>query len=119
MKTFSCSYRRKAFSRANASRCNAELLCYDGDLPAPYWYNENKDKFKPIFKLEADLSSLWDTLDRGTSLFEVILNPTFRPYKYLVFDIELKFGTTEVEARIKWEENGIVKYGPAKIHWLE
>ncbi|KAL5485841.1 hypothetical protein ACEPAI_6883 [Sanghuangporus weigelae] len=119
MKTFSCSYKRKTISRASASRCNAELFCYDGDLPAPYWYNENKEKFKTIFRLEADLSSLWDTLDRGTSLLEVIFSSTFRSYKYLVFDIELKFGTTEVEARIKWEEDGVVKYGPAKILWLE
>ena len=55
--------------------------------------------------MEADLSTLWDAMeaDKSTSLIELLLSPALR-FKYLVFEIELKFGTTEMEARIKWEE---------------
>lgn len=41
--------------------------------------------------------------DKSASLIELLLSPALR-FKYLVFEIELKFGTTEMEARIKWEE---------------
>ena len=56
------------------------------------------EKFRELCKLEADLSSLCTDKERRT-LGGLI------DYWLLDFEIELKLGTTEFEARIKWEQN--------------
>ncbi|OBZ72459.1 hypothetical protein A0H81_07925 [Grifola frondosa] len=40
-------------------------------------------------------------------------------YWLIVFSIEIHFGLTEFRARIKWTDNGRVKYGPASIVYNE
>ena len=91
-----------------------ELLRYDGDSPVPLWYDENKsinftfrpkrrliyfsDMFKESCVLHADLSEL--ICDR------TLVRPLFKkPYWRVEFDVELKFGTTELEAAIVWKVN--------------
>ncbi|KAL5485836.1 hypothetical protein ACEPAI_6878 [Sanghuangporus weigelae] len=118
-KTFTRSYSQRFFSKERATHYTTELLCYDGDLPVPYWYNENKEKFRTICRLEADLSALCREPSPTSSLLEAFITPLIGPYWNVSFDVELKFGTTEVEARIKWVENGVTKYGPVKIDWLK
>ncbi|OCB85346.1 hypothetical protein A7U60_g7653 [Sanghuangporus baumii] len=112
-KKFVCTYHRTPLSRETA-RLKANILRYDGDLPAPYWYNENKDKFKTVLELEADLSSLWDSVEateiRGSSLLELLFSSILPPHKDLVFEIELDLGGMEDKAAVKWKENGVDKY---------
>ncbi|KAF5326704.1 hypothetical protein D9619_004494 [Psilocybe cf. subviscida] len=42
-----------------------------------------------------------------------------KKYWTIVFSVEIHFGLTEFKARIKWMDNGTVKYGPAVIVYNE
>lgn len=41
-KTFSRAYFLETITKAVLSRYNVDLHSYDGDLPVPYWYTDNK-----------------------------------------------------------------------------
>lgn len=41
-KTFSRAYFLETITKGVLSRCNVNLHSYDGDLPVPYWYTDNK-----------------------------------------------------------------------------
>ncbi|KAI5122758.1 hypothetical protein M0805_009841 [Coniferiporia weirii] len=114
--TFRESYFKEFFTKESAEHFTTEILCYDGDLPVPKWYNENKGKFRTACRLEADLSELCTDAIQSSSVSMLLLTQrTSRVHWKAIFDIELKFGTTELEARIKWEKNGKTKYGPVTI----
>ncbi|THH09037.1 hypothetical protein EW145_g2296 [Phellinidium pouzarii] len=118
------SYFKELFYKESAEHFTTELLCYDGDLPVPRWYNENKNKFKTVCKLEADLSELCSESIRSSSMLEFLSQGTSRAYWKASFDIELNFGTTELEARIKWEVKGKPKrnrgliFFPVNKKWI-
>ncbi|EJC99687.1 uncharacterized protein FOMMEDRAFT_112752 [Fomitiporia mediterranea MF3/22] len=85
------------------------LICYNGYSPAPMWYDENKDLFSNVCTIRADLSKL----------FQPELMETYEGRRFwrIYFDIEVSFGQVELQARIKWVENGVEKYGPASIFY--
>ncbi|KAH8117848.1 hypothetical protein DFH11DRAFT_1503478 [Phellopilus nigrolimitatus] len=98
-RVFKKSYVANFFLKFEAKRFTTEILVYNGDLPLPKWYKENKDKFRTLCKLEADLFEVCTESPQNASMPETLAR--WRA----VFEIELKFGTTQLEARIKWEAN--------------
>ncbi|KAH8117839.1 hypothetical protein DFH11DRAFT_1503934 [Phellopilus nigrolimitatus] len=95
-KAFKESYFKEFFLKSSATQFATEILVYDGDLPLPRWYKENK---------QADLSELCTESSRNTSMLEFLSQRVPRAFWKAKFEIELKFGTTELEAKIKWEAN--------------
>lgn len=91
------------------------ILSYHGDLPVPTWVDkspglwfisfytsvqaadEHADAFKTLCVIEADLSQLC----RPSNMLRFRQNA----YWLLEFEVEVKFGLTEYEARIKWDED--------------
>ncbi|KAH8117852.1 hypothetical protein DFH11DRAFT_862716 [Phellopilus nigrolimitatus] len=98
---FKESYVQNFFFKSMAKEFTAEILIYDGDLPPPMWYEENKDKFRTLCTLEADLSELYTESSRNAFVPRLFWKAEF--------EIELKVGTAELEASIKWEANGETK----------
>ncbi|TDL25780.1 hypothetical protein BD410DRAFT_813480 [Rickenella mellea] len=76
------------------------MLSYNGDLPVPHWMDTKpSDQFKNLCTIDADLSPLCrpSTIRRSPA--------TNEPYWRVDFEIEVKFGLTEYEARIQWVED--------------
>ncbi|KAH8117833.1 hypothetical protein DFH11DRAFT_1740928 [Phellopilus nigrolimitatus] len=90
---------------------NPNLYCYDGELPAPKWYDENEESIHHVCTIRADLSKLCRPA--------LLCSHKGKKYWKLDYEIELKFGLTELQARIKWKEDGKTKYGPAAIVYEE
>jgi len=107
-RTYSSSFSRRILQKENAKRISSSVYCYDGDGPIPLWFDENRGKFRELCKLEADLS------DRCTDEAKSCLGGLI-DFWTLDFEVELKLGTTEVEARIKWEQDGTTRYGPVRV----
>ncbi|KAH8117835.1 hypothetical protein DFH11DRAFT_1541121 [Phellopilus nigrolimitatus] len=122
-KTFKKAYTKEFFFKSMAERFTAEIFVYDGDLPVPTWFEENKNKFRTLCKMEADLSDVCTEPSPKSSIFDFFFRRTPEAFWKASFEIELKFGTTELEARIKWEANsrsqGKTKYGPVSIVYPE
>lgn len=69
-----------------------------------YLYNAFLDKFPVLCTIEADLSQLCDestiVYPSSNDMFPLPFNK--EPYWKVKFDIEIKLGTTELEACVKW-----------------
>ena len=129
--SFSKKYYREVLTKQSAKNFSTELLCYDGDPPIPKWYEENIGMFSSLFAfpsnklnfwkhrlthieqirevciLKADLSELCNESTLVQS--QVALGPlkfeTMRSYWRVEFEIDLKFGTTALEAAVTWDMN--------------
>ena len=70
-------------------------------------FNHGSDKFREVCKLQADLSELCSESTLVQS--KVSLGPfkfeTMRSYWLVEFEMELEFGSTELEAAVKWGVN--------------
>ncbi|CAE6394322.1 unnamed protein product [Rhizoctonia solani] len=109
---------RHAFSRAyfrsnpKLESFHTSLIAYAGDSP-PFWATENQgtlllDGFRRVCRISADLSKLSGALKRHTGR-------TGTTYWRLDFDVCIRFGGTELEAYLEWEEGGITRTGPVSI----
>lgn len=107
-RTYTSMYSHIFLDAEDAKHTSSSIYCYDGDGPVPVWFNENRGKFRELFTLEADLSD--GCIDKERHSLGGIFD-----FWAVEFEIELKLGTTEVEARIKWEQDGKTKYGPVRI----
>jgi len=106
--THSSSYSKRIFDVEDARHVSSSIYCYDGDGCIPYWFDEDKEKLQELCQIEADLSELCTEKSKKSAVGVL-------SYWLLDFEIEIKMGTTEIEARIKWEEDGDTKYGPARV----
>jgi len=86
------------------------LYAYDGEGPFPFWFEENRDKFRKLCDITADLS------DQCTT--QSILWVDGVQLWVLCFSIELTLGSTEIEARVKWKHNGKTKYSEAHVVYI-
>ncbi|KAH8117902.1 hypothetical protein DFH11DRAFT_1571301 [Phellopilus nigrolimitatus] len=77
---------------------NTNLYCHDGELPAPIWYDENRTSIQHVCTIRADLSKLCRPA--------LLCSRKGKKYWKLTFVVELMFGLTELQARIKWKEDG-------------
>ncbi|KLO12783.1 hypothetical protein SCHPADRAFT_940956 [Schizopora paradoxa] len=104
-----CGYFREVQTPLHADILSG-LYAYEGEDPAPIWFDENRDKFRKLCDITADLRELCTPESRvvvdGVGLWE------------LHYSIELTLGSTEIEARVKWEHEGETKYSEAKVVYV-
>ncbi|KAF7316791.1 hypothetical protein HMN09_00412200 [Mycena chlorophos] len=87
------------------------VWCYRGKGEVPMWIYRHEEEFSTLCTVRADLSPL-----KSTAVPQEGKNGTF--WK-VVFSIEIHFGLTEFRARLKYLDNGEVKYGAASIIYNE
>ncbi|KIM25126.1 hypothetical protein M408DRAFT_331414 [Serendipita vermifera MAFF 305830] len=86
------------------------IFVYDGD-EVPWWITDIKGKRLPqlrdLCKLKADMSNLQGSLQphKGPQ----------GPYYMADFTVSIRLGGTKLEARLQWEEDGILREGPITI----
>ncbi|KAG2130299.1 uncharacterized protein EDB93DRAFT_1255970 [Suillus bovinus] len=88
-----------------------EIWCYSGDA-IPQWILRHEEDYSILCVVRADLSLLSRSAEPKRS-------KNGRTYWTIVFSVEIHFGLTEFKARIKWNDNGTIKYGPASIVYSE
>ncbi|EJD00154.1 uncharacterized protein FOMMEDRAFT_159802 [Fomitiporia mediterranea MF3/22] len=86
-------------SNASETMHKCTLIRYNGPDHTPTWYDENKADFSRLFQLER---------------MHTYKN---RRFWHINFSIEISFGQVELQARIKWIEDGVVHHGPATIFY--
>ncbi|TFK71047.1 hypothetical protein BDN72DRAFT_877355 [Pluteus cervinus] len=89
----------------------AEIIFYVGSVQKLYWLDEDKDNFKVLCTVEADVTSFASKLPRqkGTGGKE---------YYAINLDIIILFGLTELVAQIAWKEKGIEKRTSRSHHGI-
>ncbi|KAG9080758.1 hypothetical protein FRC06_006196, partial [Ceratobasidium sp. 370] len=105
-------YRREYWTpNPELSRVNQDIYSYASG-GAPKWTRNKAGAFNPGFRkvcsITADISGLRGALrpEVGTGGVE---------YWSLTFSVCIRFGRTELEAFLEWNENGVVHTGPAQI----
>ncbi|KAL5526738.1 hypothetical protein ACEPAF_8463 [Sanghuangporus sanghuang] len=106
---FSRSYHCLVEDISSARRIKTRIHSFADEDPVPKWYDENEDMFDLACVIDADLSCLCRFSD-----FQSYNDKAFWELRY---DVEIMFGLTELQARIKWIEN--VFSGPATIFYEE
>ncbi|CEL60588.1 hypothetical protein RSOLAG1IB_03826 [Rhizoctonia solani AG-1 IB] len=90
---------------------STEIFSYSGD-DEPTWAKDPEGDLNPGFKKLCTITAqLWDldgALERKTGLTGI-------DYWDLSADICICFGTTELQAHLEWEQNGIKRKGPATV----
>lgn len=89
-----------------------EVWCYRGGDTVPKWIERHSEAFSTLCIVKADLSMLSDSAAPKSG-------KGGKTYWTIVFSVEIHFGLTEFEARIKWVQDGLTKYGPATIVFNE
>ncbi|EIW80683.1 hypothetical protein CONPUDRAFT_154696 [Coniophora puteana RWD-64-598 SS2] len=87
------------------------ITVYRGDKENPQWINEDKLAFSPLCTVHADTSAVEPKVYEGGSLTD---GQPRRHYS-IAYDVVLLFGLTELQAQLRWKENGVTKLGPATI----
>ncbi|KAL0065109.1 hypothetical protein AAF712_007945 [Marasmius tenuissimus] len=109
---FTRKYCTELTSLSLLSVFEVEIWCYRGGNDVPKWILRNHEEFSTLCLVRADLSPL-----SGSA--EAKQGKHGKTYWNIVFSIEIHFGLTEFRARIKWNDNGTTKYGPASIIYNE
>ncbi|KAL0572206.1 hypothetical protein V5O48_009761 [Marasmius crinis-equi] len=109
---FTRKYCTELTSLSLLSVFEVEIWCYRGGNDVPKWILRNHEEFSTLCLVRADLSPL-----SGSA--EPKVGKHGRTYWNIVFSVEIHFGLTEFRARIKWNDNGTTKYGPASIIYNE
>jgi len=86
------------------------LYAYDGEAPVPFWFDENREKLRLVCNIKADLT------EQCTPQSKIIIDDV--ELWELSFSVELTLGSTEIEARIKWDHNGETKYSDAQVAYI-
>lgn len=109
---FSRKYCTELTNLSMLSVFEVEIWCYRGGDVIPQWIQRHADNFSTLCLVRADLSPL-------SGIVQSKMSKDGKEYWTIVFSIEIHFGLTEFKARIKWVDNGTIKYGPASIIYNE
>lgn len=109
---FSRKYCTELTNLSMLSVFEVEIWCYRGGDVIPQWIQRHADNFSTLCLVRADLSPL-------SGIVQSKMSRDGKEYWTIVFSIEIHFGLTEFKARIKWVDNGTIKYGPASIIYNE
>ncbi|KAH9940126.1 uncharacterized protein BXZ73DRAFT_99124 [Epithele typhae] len=104
-KEFSKSYSLIKRDTRNLDAISEQLSCYRGPISDVRWEDVDRELFTPLCTIHADTS-------------KVVRRPVHGPkgvYYVLDFDIVLLCGPTELQAQIRWREDGKERRGPAQI----
>ncbi|PIL34583.1 hypothetical protein GSI_03362 [Ganoderma sinense ZZ0214-1] len=102
------SYSKAAEDSGTLDRISSEVICYRGK-DTPTWMDVNRDMFMRLCIIRADTS-------------QVARQPMKGPkgdYYRQDFEIVLLCGLTELQAQLRWIENGVEKTGPAEIVYID
>lgn len=109
---FSRKYCTELTNLSTLSVFEVEIWCYRGGDTIPQWILRHAEDYSTLCVVRADLSLL-----SGSA--EPKQGKNGKTYWTIVFSVEIHFGLTEFKARIKWNDNGTIKYGPASIVYSE
>lgn len=109
---FSRKYCTELTNLSTLSVFEVEIWCYRGGDTIPQWILRHAEDYSTLCVVRADLSLL-----SGSA--EPKQGKNGKAYWTIVFSVEIHFGLTEFKARIKWNDNGTIKYGPASIVYSE
>ncbi|KAH7339945.1 hypothetical protein B0J17DRAFT_597337 [Rhizoctonia solani] len=88
-----------------------ELFNYSGD-DEPTWAWDKKNilssKFKEVCTITAELYNIEGALTKETGFTGI-------DYWSLTVEVCISFGTTELQAHLEWEQNGVKRIGPATV----
>ncbi|KAI8977709.1 hypothetical protein BD414DRAFT_580166 [Trametes punicea] len=99
------TYYQEARDSRTLNSLAVDLLCYRGKDLHPRWTDVNPEMFAPLCTIYADTSGVYRCPKQGT----------VERYYVQEFEIVLICGLTELQAQIKWTEDGVERRGPAKI----
>ncbi|KAF5354269.1 hypothetical protein D9756_006964 [Leucocoprinus leucothites] len=107
---FRKSFFQEAKKKTQLSKQNkTTITVYRGhSSPPPEFIDQEPENFREVFKIDADLTQVIDSLQKVTG-------SSGRRYFRLNYEIVVLFGATEFKAQYAWYENGIEKRGPAEI----
>ncbi|EKM78941.1 hypothetical protein AGABI1DRAFT_121289 [Agaricus bisporus var. burnettii JB137-S8] len=99
---FTRKYCTELTSLSMLSVFEVEIWCYRGGNTIPKWINRQAEDFSTLCVVRADLSPLAGSAEAKTG-------KAGKVYWRIVFSVEIQFGLTEFQARIKWVDDGEVK----------
>jgi hypothetical protein len=95
------------FSDAESSgHIETTLMCYRGYQKNPEWTDAEPDLFTSICTLVADVSRVPRQMRVGEGGGK---------YYSITFDVVVKFGLTELQAQLRWWEEGAERWSPARL----
>ncbi|KAH9847715.1 hypothetical protein C2E23DRAFT_484151 [Lenzites betulinus] len=98
-------YFKEARELKTLDTMSAEIICYRGKNEDPHWVDLEPECFTTLCTIFADTSQVVKTPHKGR----------MGTHYSQSFDVVLVCGLTELQAQIRWMENGKEKRGPAKI----
>ncbi|KAI8977711.1 hypothetical protein BD414DRAFT_538976 [Trametes punicea] len=100
------SFMKESREVKSLSTMSAEIIGYRGLKRDPRWVDLEPECFTTLCTVFADTSQVFKVPRIG---------PNGNVHYVQTFDVVLIYGLTELQAQIKWMENGEEKRGPAKI----
>ncbi|KIM25119.1 hypothetical protein M408DRAFT_223687 [Serendipita vermifera MAFF 305830] len=102
---------RAAESASRLGSFECELDVWEGEGSSPRWtedvYGCRLPQIRTLCSLKADLTALRYSLkEKG---------PAYKRYCEVCFSVVVRFGGTQLQARMQWEENGVLREGPISI----
>ncbi|KIP02230.1 hypothetical protein PHLGIDRAFT_122658 [Phlebiopsis gigantea 11061_1 CR5-6] len=102
---YRCTMFREATELSHLDRISSSITCYRGKSKSPRWADTEPEMFAQICTVYADTSRVVKKKKKSPN----------GPYYVQEYDIVLLCGLTELQAQIRWIENGVEKRGEAKI----
>jgi len=92
------------------SHVETQVMCYRGTQENPEWVDSDPKNFTILCTLVADLTNV-PLSPKSNSKGE--------KYYIVTFDIVMNFGLTELQAQLRWLENGQERRSPARLIYDE
>ncbi|KAF9523663.1 hypothetical protein CPB83DRAFT_862441 [Crepidotus variabilis] len=92
--------------RSSSNKVETTLMCYRGELTEPRWLDTDADNYTTLCTLTADLSKVPSTPQTS---------PSGKTYYCVTFEVVILFGLTELQAQMKWWENGVERRSAATL----
>ncbi|KAF9526170.1 hypothetical protein CPB83DRAFT_837537 [Crepidotus variabilis] len=103
---FSHSFYTQSIHPNALSTIAPSIVCFRGEIDEPSWVDADPEKFSQIFTLFADLSRVPR---------QAQINPKGKTYYQVNYETVILFGLTEIQAYVRWKEDGVSKRSPASI----
>ncbi|CAE6493490.1 unnamed protein product [Rhizoctonia solani] len=88
-----------------------DFISYSGD-DEPMWAWDKNENLRPKFKQVCTINAhIWDI----EGALQPAIGITGIHYRYMLVDVCICFGTTELRAHLEWEQNGVRRKGPATV----
>ncbi|KAF9527254.1 hypothetical protein CPB83DRAFT_936155 [Crepidotus variabilis] len=93
-----------SFSQSFAlNKIEVEIMCYRGELTKPKWLDVDSDNYTTLCTVSAYLPSVYTISTSGKAYYSV------------AFEVVILFGLTELQAQMKWMDNGTERRSAATV----